>query len=60
MTPLATLSGLVLACTSVQTGQVLPDFSLTDVNPASTSYGTAVSPREKLDKATAWYFGHST
>lgn len=49
----------LLACQST-TGQVLPDFSLQDVNPASPSYLAQVSPREKLDKVTAWYFGHST
>lgn len=49
----------LLACQST-TGQVLPDFTLQDVNPVSSSYLAQVSPREKLDKVTAWYFGHST
>jgi hypothetical protein len=37
-----------------------PDFSLTDVNPASPTRGRAVSPRARLGKVSAWYFGSST
>lgn len=36
------------------------DFSLPDVNPASPSYNLLVSPRNKQQKLTAWYFGHAT
>ena len=38
----------------------VPDFVLVDDNPASATYGQDVSPRDLLDRATAWYFGHST
>ncbi len=40
-------------------GQV-PDFSLTDVNPTSTTFDEVVSPRDHLQKVSAWYFGHAT
>jgi len=39
---------------------VMPDFSLTDVNPNSARYNAKVSPRDYLDKVSAWYFGHAT
>ena len=38
----------------------MPDFSLTDVNPASPTNEQAVSPRDYLQQVSAWYFGHST
>lgn len=41
-------------------GVPLADFSLADVNPASTTYQQNVSPRDYLDQTTAWYFGHAT
>lgn len=37
-----------------------PDFELEDVNPQSVSWGQTVSPRQHLDRVTAWYFGHAT
>jgi len=37
-----------------------PDFSLTDVNATSSTFSLNVSPRDHLEKASAWYFGHST
>lgn len=40
-------------------GQV-PDFSLKDVNPTSATVDLAVSPRDHLEKVSAWYFGHAT
>ena len=39
---------------------VMPDFSLTDVNPNSATYNQKVSPRDYLTKVSAWYFGHAT
>lgn len=36
---------------------VMPDFSIADVNPAATTFGQPVSPRDYLDKISAWYFG---
>ena len=59
MTPAVLLASLALGCAS-NIGDVAPDFSLTDVNPSSATYDSAISPREKLDKVSAWYFGHST
>jgi hypothetical protein len=38
----------------------LPDFALSDVNPASGTFGQAVSPRDYLQQVSAWYFGHAT
>jgi len=42
------------------TGTLAPDFTLTDVNPNSSSYNQPVSPRSQLGKVSAWYFGHAT
>jgi hypothetical protein len=41
-------------------GDAVPDFHLTDLNPNSTTHGRAVSPRDEVGKVSAWYFGHST
>jgi len=38
----------------------VPDFSLRDVNPTSATFDLAVSPRDHLEKVSAWYFGHAT
>lgn len=43
-----------------QMAKMVPDFSLTDVNPNSMTSGQPVSPRDHLGKVSAWYFGHST
>jgi hypothetical protein len=40
--------------------QAVPDFTLTDVNPLSSSEGEGISPREYLQQVSGWYFGHST
>lgn len=37
-----------------------PDFSMRDVNPASATYDTDVSPRDFAEKFSAYYFGHAT
>ena len=37
-----------------------PDFQLSDVNPASATYGLRVSPRRYLGQISAYYFGHAT
>ena len=39
---------------------VVPEFSLKDVNPTSATFDQAVSPRDHLEKVSAWYFGHAT
>ena len=41
-------------------GTQAPEFSLPDVNPASSTFATDVSPSQALGSASAWYFGHST
>ncbi|MFO0586412.1 MAG: hypothetical protein U0441_02670 [Polyangiaceae bacterium] len=40
--------------------EMVPDFSLVDMNAASPTAGQAVSPRDYQAKVSAWYFGHST
>lgn len=37
----------------------MPDFSLVDQNTTSPTYGQNVSPRDYLEQATGWYFGHA-
>ena len=39
---------------------IVPDFALTDENPASATYQKSVSPRDYLGQVSAWYFGHAT
>ena len=41
-------------------GAVAPDFTLTDVNPSSPTFGEPVSPRDYLESVSGWYFGHAT
>ncbi len=41
-------------------GDLVPDFSLIDQNPASPTGGDPVSPRDYLTRVSGWYFGHST
>jgi len=38
----------------------MPDFSLADVNAASPTFSTNISPRSHLGEVSAWYFGHAT
>jgi hypothetical protein len=40
--------------------ELLSDFALADVNPASPTFDTEVSPRDFVGKVSAWYFGHAT
>ncbi len=65
----ALLIGSVLGCSDDNTnapkqeivlGEVVPDFTITDVNATSATLGTGVSPRQHLQKVSAWYFGHAT
>ena len=46
--------------TPMAVGTLVPDFTLTDVNPNSASYNQPVSPRAQLGRVSAWYFGHAT
>ena len=38
----------------------VPDFTMTDVNATSSTFDQGVSPRDHLQKVSAWYFGHAT
>ncbi|MHC4932420.1 MAG: hypothetical protein ACYTGV_09555 [Planctomycetota bacterium] len=38
----------------------VPDFALMDVNPTSTTFNQAVSPRDYSGQVTGWYFGSAT
>jgi len=46
--------------TPMAVGTLAPDFTLSDVNPNSSSYNQPVSPRSQLGNVSAWYFGHAT
>lgn len=58
------LFALAAACgkddTAAPGGGAVPDFLLTDVNPASATYAEPVSPRDYLEVVSAWYFGSAT
>ena len=41
-------------------GNLVPDFSLVDVNTTSEKFEQQVSPRDYIGRVTAWYFGHAT
>ena len=41
-------------------GSRVAEFSLTDVNPNSSTVNQTVSPSDFSQQASAWYFGHST
>lgn len=41
-------------------GEAVPDFALVDENATSATGGTAVSPRDHLQRVSAWYFSHAT
>lgn len=61
---LLSLTLLVAACgkdnATDPTNAAVPDFVLTDVNPNSATALQPVSPRDYLQKVSAWYFGHAT
>ena len=40
--------------------EIIPDFSLTDVNKTSSTYNQPVSPRNYLEQVSGWYFGYAT
>ncbi len=54
--PLVLFAGLTVRARA----EMVPDFTLTDTNLTSSTHGQPVSPRNYLDKASAWYFGHAT
>ena len=41
-------------------GLVMPNFSRTDLNPFSSSYGSEISPQGYLGSITGWYFIKAT
>lgn len=45
---------------TTQTGQLLPGFSLVDVNSASPTANDSVSPRDYLGSVSVWYFSHAS
>jgi hypothetical protein len=49
------LSGGLLASAD----EMVPDFKLTDTNPASNRHAGPVSPRDYLLQVSAYYFGHA-
>jgi len=54
---------LSVACTPVigfETGEVLPEFSLEDVNISSATYGDFITPSYFRGQSSAWYFGHAS
>jgi len=57
---LGVLLVLVVGSAEALGGQVMSDFSLTDVNDTSATYGQSVSPRDYLQQTSGWYFGHAT
>ena len=40
--------------------EIVPDFSLVDVNPTSDTFNQTISPRDFDQGISAWYFGRST
>ena len=57
---------LGLACAPMPSKQTaptvspLPDFTLLDVNPGSTTSGQQVGPLTLRGKVSGWYFTHSS
>ncbi len=56
-------AALVAASSAASAGEgeaaAMPDFTLTDVNPASSTGNRPVSPRDYLEQVSGWYFGHA-
>jgi len=48
--------GFLVAVMATQ-AQLVPDFSLLDINPASPRYGTTVSPRNYRLQVSGYFFG---
>ena len=40
--------------------ELVPDFTLEDLNPTSVRYAEMVSPRDYLEQVSGWYFIHAT
>lgn len=53
---------LLLACRGaapIDPGEVVPDFALPDVNPASPTGGQVVSPRDLIGQVSGYYFTYA-
>ena len=51
----------VAAGSSIAAGvEMVPVFSLPDVNGTSSTYDQSVSPRDYLQQVSGWYFGYAT
>ena len=40
--------------------QLMPDFSLPDVNPYSPTFGSTISVRDQMESISGWYFIKAT
>jgi hypothetical protein len=40
-------------------GEIVPDFSLEDVNPDSATSGQPFSPRDYLEQVSGWFFSYN-
>lgn len=45
---------------TIDPGEMAPDFALEDANPNSPTATEDVSPRDYVGKVSAYYFGHAT
>ncbi len=62
--PLVAMAFMAAACgdddPAAPGNAAVPDFAVIDVNPFSATGAQVVSPRDYLQKVSAWYFGHAT
>lgn len=49
-----------IGMTTPATGQVVPDFSLPNLNPGAPTPQANVSPRAFLNQVSVWYFASAT
>jgi hypothetical protein len=58
-----TVAAMLIGCppaNNMPGTELVPDFSLPDINPNSARFNQNISPRDYLGSASAWYFGHAT
>ncbi|MCI0539690.1 MAG: hypothetical protein L0Z50_31160 [Verrucomicrobiales bacterium] len=48
---------LLFGCVVSRAAELVPDFTLTDVNPKSNRQGGIVSPRDYVQQVSGYYFG---
>ncbi len=58
--PAVAQDGERIGMTTATTGQVVPDFSLPNLNPAAPAPRSNVSPRAFLNQVSVWYFASAT